>query len=360
MIKPEKRTNGWRYRKYFKHPITNKRISKSVTYADNKKKTQKLAEQELDTLIREEIERIEIEYGLVSTDLTFEQFINMYKVQRMNTLKPSTQNRHKIMISQLEKLDILFIPLVSLNERKIALINKELTNSSLLAFNSMISWGINNNLINSDAKKYIKKYQPQTKTRVEDLMYFEPEDIANIFQKLEKINTFISLTYRYMVEFLVLTGVRCGEVFALEWEDIHDNEVDITKSAFKQKAYTPKTKSSIRTVYVPDRVMEIKNTMLELHKQYGIASKVIFSNSKGKILNGSCVAKYFKSNCLPTQMHLYRHTFISLAIDNGVPKDLVKDMVGHTDTKLIDKIYYHKTEKGQVRDKNIMMNLKFI
>lgn len=31
-------------------------------------------------------------------------------------------------------------------------------------------------------------------------------------------------------------------------------------------------------------------------------------------------------------------------INSGVPNNLIKDMVEHTDTKMIDKIYYHKTK----------------
>lgn len=43
--------------------------------------------------------------------------------------------------------------------------------------------------------------------------------------------------------------------------------------------------------------------------------------------------------------HIFRHTYVSLAVEQGIDKDTIAKQVGHANTKMIDNIYLHITEK---------------
>ena len=67
-----------------------------------------------------------------------------------------------------------------------------------------------------------------------------------------------------------------------------------------------------------------------LHKRYGLPRRPKFLNTelhKIKIPN-----KYLTS-------HIFRHTYVSLAVEQGIDKDTIARQVGHANTKMIDGIY---------------------
>ncbi|WP_425322258.1 tyrosine-type recombinase/integrase [Aerococcus viridans] len=41
----------------------------------------------------------------------------------------------------------------------------------------------------------------------------------------------------------------------------------------------------------------------------------------------------------------FRHTYVSLAVEQGIDKDTIAKQVGHANTKMIDNIYLHVTDK---------------
>lgn len=43
--------------------------------------------------------------------------------------------------------------------------------------------------------------------------------------------------------------------------------------------------------------------------------------------------------------HIFRHTYVSLAVEQGIDKDTIAKQVGHANTKMIDNIYLHVTDK---------------
>ena len=43
--------------------------------------------------------------------------------------------------------------------------------------------------------------------------------------------------------------------------------------------------------------------------------------------------------------HNFRHTYVSLAGEQGIDNDTIAKQVGHANTKMIDNIYLHVTDK---------------
>lgn len=43
--------------------------------------------------------------------------------------------------------------------------------------------------------------------------------------------------------------------------------------------------------------------------------------------------------------HIFRHTFITRAVENHIDAKLIAEQVGHSGTELIDRVYSHFSDK---------------
>jgi integrase len=152
----------------------------------------------------------------------------------------------------------------------------------------------------------------------------------------------INPQYKELILFAGLTGLRKGELFALETSDISDNKIKITKSLTlingKAEITHPKTKRSIRTVDIPDELLDY---FLNLKKG------PLFPSIKGSRMQaGNFRNRYFQpavkaSIGEPFRFHDLRHTAVALAIkDNKHPFEISK-MLGHTSIKTTFDVYGH-------------------
>ena len=152
----------------------------------------------------------------------------------------------------------------------------------------------------------------------------------------------INPQYKELILFAGLTGLRKGELFALETSDISDNKIKITKSLTLINGKTaithPKTKRSIRTVEIPDELLDY---FLNLKKG------PVFPSIKGSRMQaGNFRNRYFQpavkaSIGEPFRFHDLRHTAVALAIkDNKHPFEISK-MLGHTSIKTTFDVYGH-------------------
>ena len=152
----------------------------------------------------------------------------------------------------------------------------------------------------------------------------------------------INPQYKELILFAGLTGLRKGELFALETSDISDNKIKITKSLTlingKAEITHPKTKRSIRTVDIPYELLEY---FLNLKKG------PVFPSIKGSRMQaGNFRNRYFQpavkaSIGEPFRFHDLRHTAVALAIkDNKHPFEISK-MLGHTSIKTTFDVYGH-------------------
>lgn len=191
-----------------------------------------------------------------------------------------------------------------------------------------------------------------------------------------------------MFKVMLYCGLRTGEVVALEWRDIDTEKKRIKISrAIESGTNTvkaPKTKAGIREVPIPD---EIYN---ELISNKGKPFEPIFKQSRGKVRhthssrvrawkslkedidksmgavyeekkgeNGvkyqvkkvSVVADDFVPYCL-------RHTYCTDLQDKGVPINIAKYLMGHSDISVTASIYTHISETAIEDAANLINNGK--
>lgn len=176
------------------------------------------------------------------------------------------------------------------------------------------------------------------------------------------------------------TGLRLGELLALEWRDVNfkDNYISITKSikstykidskgnrTFEVISQSPKTKNSIRNVPLSSNLITLlkehrKQQLLIRDKNIDIYfdNNLVFSTPTGNYLNESNIRKYFKRilkkcNLKEIRLHDLRHTFATRLFENGIAPKTVQSILGHADISTTLNIYTHvmKDTKDRAIDK---------
>jgi len=156
--------------------------------------------------------------------------------------------------------------------------------------------------------------------------------------------------------YLELTsGLRRGELLALLWTDLNleKNSISVSKSVRgskgELKVSAPKTRYSIRTVVIPQQAVDLLVQEHELHPDnpYMFPSPVT-----GTMYHPDTAArihhKLLKDAGIEhVRFHDLRHTFATLALQNGVDIKTLSGMLGHYSSGFTLDTYTHVTDKMQ-------------
>jgi len=139
---------------------------------------------------------------------------------------------------------------------------------------------------------------------------------------------------RNMVEVLLNTGMRWGELRNLEWDDVDWNEKRIHVRV--KESWSPK--GGERKVPMNERVQQI---LQELPK----TNNWIFSSRTGSRVKHYLIWQTFKKACQKVgidnaTLHTLRHTFASHLVMAGVDLATVSKLLGHKDISTT-MIYSH-------------------
>lgn len=147
--------------------------------------------------------------------------------------------------------------------------------------------------------------------------------------------------------FMLMAGMRRGEVLALRKKDIHDGRIYINKAvryvSNQPEIAKPKTHSSVRSVPLFDKLEDIYDDIEDyvLPDANGkICSNQAFKRTWNSYLHVLSLAAGHKINFQP---HDLRHTFVSNCRDKGIDIHIVMAWVGHSSEKMILQIYDHIT-----------------
>ena len=148
------------------------------------------------------------------------------------------------------------------------------------------------------------------------------------------------------------TGMRRGEILALKWSDLNfktgELRIERQVNVIRGEAIIsePKTKSSIRTAILPPALLKI---LLKYKKN--IDSKWIFPSpiDETKPRNPPAVRKRLqlileRAGCPKIRFHDLRHTFATLALENGMDIKSLSAMLGHISSETTIDIYSHVTD----------------
>ncbi len=198
---------------------------------------------------------------------------------------------------------------------------------------------------------------------------------VNFYNK-EQCKQLISLTREYskfntIVQFLLFSGLRCGEGLALRWDTDVDFENDVirisntlTYANGKWFLTTPKTAKSYRTIKLSNYVKQL----LLIHKEKQEEEKAIVGEAwlQPEMVFTTCTGNFYDRSLLNTQfrrllkknnmpkitIHGLRHTNASLMINNGIDIKAVSAHLGHCNIAITGDIYSHIFEEYEIKIAN--------
>ena len=151
------------------------------------------------------------------------------------------------------------------------------------------------------------------------------------------------------------TGLRRGELMALQWDDLNfeTGELTINKQIYavkgKLEVSEPKTKASIRKLVLPSAVVQVLREYRET-----VDSRWMFPSpiKPNRPITPGVVRKRLqttleRAGCKHVRFHDLRHTFATLALENGMDVKTLSAMLGHVSAMTTLDIYTHITSDMQ-------------
>ena len=159
------------------------------------------------------------------------------------------------------------------------------------------------------------------------------------------------------------TGLRRGELLGLKWEDIDlQNGIihvrrQVARVDGEVKEMPLKTKNSYRNISISQDAVAML-TEMEAHR----SSDYVFPSSTGGPISPDSVNnmlhRVLKRAGLPSiRFHDLRHTFATLALQNGVDIKTVSGMLGHFSAGFTLDAYAHVTTSAQKEAAKTMGNV---
>lgn len=178
-----------------------------------------------------------------------------------------------------------------------------------------------------------------------------------------------------ILKFMLLTGVRIGEMCGLKWSDIDFNKkfVKISRNRLYHPEFgtyekEPKTKTSIREIPLTDVLI---NDLRKYQKWFRLAdndfdnnldkyylASNIYREPVGRDVVGVWLRDFERKNGFKkVSCHGLRHTYCSLLLSQNVPIQTVSKYLGHSDSTITLKVYSHFIPDTQEKVVNALNNL---
>ncbi len=200
-------------------------------------------------------------------------------------------------------------------------------------------------------------------------------EIKNIdFWTYEEYQKFISVIedelYKIFFNTLYFTGMRIGEITALNWNDFNGDYLDVNKTLSKELdeednyiINPPKTFKSIRKIKLDNDLIK------SLKKLYSRQKKMIGFNDNWFIFGGKKALaqttitnrknKYCKiAEVKKIRLHDFRHSHATLLLSQGVPITVISQRLGHSDIAMTLNTYSHLMKQDEDKAINIINCIK--
>ena len=187
------------------------------------------------------------------------------------------------------------------------------------------------------------------KPEKKEMRVIQPEQIGNYLQAAAERNV-LPMFYLELT-----SGLRRGELLALLWTDldVEKHTISVNKSVRcrqgELKVSTPKTRHSIRTVVIPQQAVEL---LIQEHDRHPDNPYMFPSPVTGNMYHPDTAGRIHKrilEDCgmEHVRFHDLRHTFATLALQNGVDIKTLSSMLGHYSSGFTLDTYTHVTDKMQ-------------
>lgn len=174
----------------------------------------------------------------------------------------------------------------------------------------------------------------------EEMDFLSPEEIRLFLHHVRPKFYALFLT-------AVLTGIRRGELLALQWGDVdwNSSQIVIRRSLYKGALVSPKSKHSCRRIVMTPML----NHVLEQHHllSRNAESDLVFSSTNGQFIDADhLIRREFlpaldRAGLRRIRFHDLRHTYASLLIAQCENIKFIQSQLGHSSAKTTLDRYGH-------------------
>lgn len=274
--------------------------------------------------------------ALIKQDISYKELLQIYT--RQCTLK----NLASVTIKGYEFANDMFLKFAGedlmcndvtqelIDEYKSSLIERlkpETVNSYVFKVSPIVKFGFKQGYLPYNIEFNHMKEQEHFKE-----IYTEEE--LKILLKKPKTESFAEYRNWVIINFLLGTGVRAKELREIRIEDVDFSNSLITLRHTKNRK---------------PRIIPMSNTLFKVLNEYfqirnGNQGEALFCNQYGEPLCRTTlqlgITKYCKKRGIEKySLHLFRHTFITMSIKNGVSPLVLKRITGHSNFKMLDNYF---------------------
>lgn len=283
-------------------------------------------------------------------NITISQIAIEWLKVNQNSFKRSTYQTYECLIGKYivhSILDNIHIEKVNLSQY--VLFSEQLLNNGLApkTVNDII-------LILNALLKYASKYfnievvaAPYVKDIKKEMRVLSVTE-QNLFEKY--LNKDMD-NFKFAALIALYTGIRIGELCALQWKDVDNGTIKIDKTLHRLKDEngksaifidSPKTFHSIRTIPIPLFLNNIIESKRSDPENYVIANEFV------KIVEPRLMQIKFKKmteecNLKNVTFHTLRHTFATRCVECGFDIKSLSEILGHADVKITLNKYVHSS-----------------
>ncbi len=230
--------------------------------------------------------------------------------------------------------------------------------------NSVIEkiYGIVNNVFKVAVRRGILKYnflddkyqfiKPKSKKPNKKVSGFTVDEQKQFIEALK-----IDKLYKYHYQFLLslYTGMRMGEVNALDINDIDfkNKLIHVKRTLTRDKNYKTilgnytKTKNGIRDIVMDSQTEIILKEYINKEYKPNKENLLFFNLKKNTYYSTNQLNMVFKRFCqhyniskgYDVNQHMLRHTFATRCIESGMPANVLSKIMGHADIRTTLEVY---------------------
>ena len=293
-----------------------------------------------ETYIKEKIRQ-----GHITKSKTLDEVFNEFKGN--NTLQVTTLNQYILLYNKHIKKALGEAKISALDYQKIQIFIDDLSKKYSKSNVSNIAAVIKNIFVFAYNYGYVERIPFQKlnisgKEKKKANKVISDQEFKNLIERTEKE------AYRIVFYIAHYTGMRIGEILALERKDIdmNNNTISVNKTLYTDRithdvsVKRPKTETSNAVIPLPNRLKDILIPWLEKNNSDLIACDVFGQHILPSNIN-NYLASYEQKYGTHITMHMFRHTYTTTLYQKGIDPKTAQTLLRHKDFNTTMTVYTH-------------------